>query len=414
MSNGNDTKDTTTSSTTLQSVIDDAVVALCSRNDYTEKVKTYVQISWRQYAEFCQHRGYIQYEPTHFEEFLESHRHGDKSWKSSTLERKLGNLKMLDLYFRRGGWERGQMNPPIELPPEFEEFLDKQDTFLIKTNHSDCSRATMRKSVAFIMRYFLTNGIKHLSEIDNAHISAYLLTLNGHAKSTVRGELSHLRMFLIYLQMFGYTEDNLATRVPNYRLGCGHSLVKIWESDEISKILDSVDRSNPKGKRDYAMMFIASELGVRCSDICNLRLTDIDWERCCISFVQSKTRNPNVLPLSEKLGNSIIDYLKVRPKTESEYLFVSLNPPYDRVKAFSSSFQKYVMRSGVKVSREAHYGLHSLRATVATKLLSVNVSPDVIFSFLGHTDRNTLSHYIRLDIENLRACALSFEGGELI
>ena len=74
----------------------------------------------------------------------------------------------------------------------------------------------------------------------------------------------------------------------------------------------------------------------------------------------------------------------------------------------------YVARSGVKVPIHAHHGLHSLRATVATKLLSADVSPDIIFSFLGHSDRESLGHYIRLDIENLRECALSFEDGDLL
>ena len=170
----------------------------------------------------------------------------------------------------------------------------------------------------------------------------------------------------------------------------------------------------PRVKRDYAFIIIAAELGVRSKDICDLKLSDIDWELCSISFVQSKTHKQNTLPLSEKVGSAIIDYLRIRPQTECEYLFVSLNPPYDKMKSIHSTFHRYVARSGVKVPMNAHHGLHSLRATVATKLLSADVSPDVIFSFLGHSDRETLGHYIRLDIENLRECALSFEDGDFI
>lgn len=412
--NADSAKTIMTGQDTIQAVIDGAIAALLSRDDYCEKWKTYIQIAWRQYAKFCESKGYTTYEPTHFEEFIDSHRDGDQQWRPGTLEKKSGNLKMLDLYFRKGTWERGQMNPLRDLPAEFEDFLEKQDIHLQKLAYSECSRDTMRRSVAFIMRFFLDSGVQYLSEIDNDRVSAYLLSLNGHAKSTIRGELSRLRLFLTHLQIFGYIDDNLAARVPEYRLGQDHSLVKIWESSEISKVLETVDRSSPKGKRDYAMISIAVELGVRSRDICCLKLTDIDWEACSISFIQSKTRHPNVLPLSENLGNAIIDYLRVRPQTDSDHLFVCLNPPYGKMKSFSSSFQKYVARSGVKVSREAHHGLHSLRATVATKLLSVDVSPDIIFAFLGHTDRNTLQHYIRLDIENLRECALSFEDGELV
>lgn len=191
-------------------------------------------------------------------------------------------------------------------------------------------------------------------------------------------------------------------------------MVKIWESNEINKVLETIDRSNPKGKRDFAMVSIAAELGVRSKDVCDLKLTDIDWDLCSISFFQSKTGKLNILPLSENIGTAIIDYLRVRPQTDSQYLFVNLNPPYGRMKSFNSSFMKYVARSGIKVKPEAHHGLHSLRATLATKLLSADVSPDVIFSFLGHTNRNSLDHYIRMDVENLRDCALSFEDGELI
>lgn len=382
--------------------------------NYDERMIKYDVSVWRRFLEFCDTKGYKLYSPPYKEEFITQIRNSSPPLKESTIARKMTALKKLDLLATKGSWTKGELNPLSELPPEFNDFLDKQDEYLVKTGHSDCSRETMRKSVAFVMRYFISNGVQHLSEIDNARVSAYLLTLSGHAKSTVRGELSRLRMFLSYLQLFGYTTENLAERVPEYRLGNSQSMVKIWESDEINKVLETIDRSSPKGKRDFAMVSIAAELGVRSKDVCDLKLTDIDWDLCSISFVQSKTRKPNTLPLSEKIGNAIIDYLRVRPQTDSQHLFVNLNPPYGRMKSFNSSFEKYVARSGVKVQPEAHHGLHSLRATLATKLLSVDVSPDVIFSFLGHTDRNSLSHYIRLDVENLRECALSFEDGELI
>lgn len=387
---------------------------LMHEQNYNIRMIKYEGSVWRDFLKFCEMNGYKQYSKSHKEEFLSELRNSDPPLKESTIARKLIAMKKLDLLATKGSWAKGELNPLPELPPEFNEFLDKQDEYLSRTNHSDCSRETMHKSTAFVMRYFLSNGVERLSEIDNARISSYLLTLHGHAKSTIRGELSRLRMFLSYLYLFGYTTENLAERVPEYRLGCSQSLVKIWESDEIDKVLAVIDRSSPKGKRDFAMISIVAELGVRSKDVRDLKLTDIDWDICSISFVQSKTGKPNTLPLSEKVGVAIIDYLRVRPQTDSEYLFVNLNPPYERMESFNSGFQKYVARSGVKVQPEAHHGLHSLRATLATKLLVADVSPDVIFSFLGHTDRNSLSHYIRLDIENLRECALSFEEGELI
>lgn len=381
---------------------------------YSMRSSEYTLLTWSQFQEFCNGKGYKTYLSSRKDEFIAELCNCTPPLKQSTIDRKAGSMKMLDLLATKGTWEKGMLNPLQELLPEFRSFLDAQDKYLIKTGYSECTRETMRDYISVVMRHFQNAGVTKLAELNGSHISAYLLTLRGHAKSTVRGELSRLRKFLSHLYLLGYTSENLAPYVPEYRLGQAQSMVKIWESDEIHAVLGTVDRANPKGKRDYAFITIAAELGVRSKDICDLKLTDIDWELCSITFVQSKTRKPNALPLTEKVGSAIIDYLRVRPQTECKYLFVSLNPPYAKMKSIHSAFHRYVERSGVKVPVNAHHGLHSLRATVATRLLSADVSPDVIFSFLGHSDRETLGHYIRLDIENLRECALSFEDGDFI
>lgn len=388
--------------------------AILKEQEYSARSSEYTLLTWRQFQEFCNEKGYKLYSSSYKDEFIAELGKGIPPLKQSTIDRKAGSMKMLDLLAIKGRWEKGMLNPLQELLPEFCAFLDTQEEYLTKSGYSECTRDTMRDYSSVVMRYFQNNGVTKLAELNGSHISAYLLTLRGHAKSTVRGELSRLRKFLSHLYLLGYTSENLAPHVPEYRLGQAQSMVKIWKSDEINAVLETVDKASPKGKRDYAFITIAAELGVRSKDICDLRLSDIDWELCSISFVQSKTHKPNTLPLNEKVGSAIIDYLRIRPQTECEYLFVSLNPPYEKMKSIHSTFHRYVGRSGIKVPVNAHHGLHSLRATVATKLLSADVSPDVISSFLGHSDRETLGHYIRLDIENLRECALSFEDGDLI
>ncbi len=397
----------------IEGLIAEGTVIL-KEQGYSLRSSEYTLLTWRQFQEFCDRNGYKTYLSSRKDEFIAELSNCTPPLRQSTIDRKAGSMKMLDLLAAKGTWEKGMLNPLQELLPEFRAFLDAQEEYLAKTGYSECTQKTMRDHVSVVMRYLQNAGVTKLAELNGSHISEYLLTLRGHAKSTVRGELSRLRKFLSYLYLLGYMSENLASHVPEYHLGQAQSMIKIWESDEINTVLDTVDRDSPKGKRDYAFITIAAELGVRSKDICDLKLSDIDWELCSISFVQSKTRNPNTLPLSEKVGSAIIDYLRIRPQTDCEYLFVNLKPPYDKMKSIHSTFHKYVERSKVKVPVNAHHGLHSLRATVATKLLSADVSPDVIFSFLGHSDRETLGHYIRLDIENLRECALSFEDGDLI
>lgn len=398
---------------TIKSLIKKATLNL-KKQKYSRRCYKYITSTWRQFQNFCDSKGATNYSTLLKEEFISELEKAKPTFKQSTIKRKTQSMKMLDLTYTRGTWKKGTLNPLSELSQESKDYLEQQDKYLLKTNHSECSRLTMRKHISTVLRYFHSIGMTRLSEIDETYISSYVLTLKGHAKSTIRGELSRFRIFLSYLYLMGYLENDLRHFVPKYHLGGSQSMVKIWKSEELQTVLETVDRSSVRGKRDYAFILIAAELGVRSKDICELKISDFDWEACSISFIQSKTQKANILPLNEKVGLAVIDYLQVRPKTNHNYLFVSLNPPYNKMTSFNSTFHRYIARSGVKVPVNAHHGLHSLRATVATRLLSADVSPDVIFSFLGHSDRNSLDHYIRLDIENLRECALSFEDGELI
>jgi len=401
-------------SATISSLVEDATLFLESRGDYCKREVDYISGTWRQFKKYCESQGFESYGSECRDSYIQSLFAGDQPLKPRTIKRKEGNLKLLDSYARNGTWTKGALNPKQELSEEFSDFITAQDDLLTKRHYSEFSHKSVRKQTVAALKYFQDHGITKFQEITADRISDYAISLKGHAKSTMRGELSRIRQILHNAYLLELTDGDLSVCVPTYNLGQPQSKVKIWNSREIGQVLETVDRSNPKGLRDAAYITIASELGMRSKDIADLKLSDFDWEACSIAFTQSKTGKANPLPLNEKTGQAIIDYLKVRPETDCEYLFVNMNPPYDKMKSFNTSFDKYVSRSGVTIPAEAHHNLHSLRATVATRLLEEGVSPDDIVSFLGHSDRESLQNYIRMDIEHLRSCALSFEDGEFI
>ena len=81
-------------------------------------------------------------------------------------------------------------------------------------------------------------------------------------------------------------------------------------------MLKCIDRSNPIGKRNYAIMLIASNLGLRTSDILALTMDNFNWRNNEINLVQYKTQELLCLPLSPQIGSAVIDYWKNgRPDT---------------------------------------------------------------------------------------------------
>ncbi len=78
----------------------------------------------------------------------------------------------------------------------------------------------------------------------------------------------------------------------------------------MNSLIKAIDRGNPKGKRDYAIILLACVLGLRVSDIKKLTFNCFHWEDKKLIFKQSKTKNIVTLPIPTEVGWAIIDYLK--------------------------------------------------------------------------------------------------------
>ncbi len=329
--------------TPIAALIKEATKALIEIG-YAERVIEYTVATWREFEKFCDDNRFITYQSEIKDKFVSRVNAYDPPLKHETILRKASCMKKLDAFALKSSWEKGVVLQKPLLPTEFKEFLDVQDELLVKKAYAEHTRKVIRELSYTFMLFLLNMGITCLSEINKDHISEFLLTFKGHAKSTLRGELSRLRRFLHHLYLTERTPNDLSLYVPKYHFGPTDSIVKIWRSDEINKVLESVDVSNPRGKRDNAIITIAVQLGMRTADILNIKLSDFDWDTGSLYFSQSKNGNPNALPLNEEVGLAIIDYLRVRPQTDSPYLFVNLNPPYEQMRRFASSFMRYYKR----------------------------------------------------------------------
>lgn len=84
--------------------------------------------------------------------------------------------------------------------------------------------------------------------------------------------------------------------------------------------------------RDKAMLLLGLRMGLRASDIVNLKISDINWKDPSIQFMQQKTKSELVLPMPVEVGNAIFNYLtKGRPEAESKYIFLRSAAPYTKV-----------------------------------------------------------------------------------
>ena len=150
-----------------------------------------------------------------------------------------------------------------------------------------------------------------------------------------------LREFLNYLFIENILFKDLSVCVPKIKTNKRKKLPTYLKQDEVEELLKNIPKEKKIDIRNYAIILIAARLELRLNDILDIKLKDIDWKNKKVNVIQPKTNNLNILPLSKEVGWAIIDYInKARPKRKSEYLFVKMNYPFEKLEQFTD-FNKY-------------------------------------------------------------------------
>jgi len=161
------------------------------------------------------------------------------------------------------------------------------------------------------------------------------------------------------------------------------------------------------GKRDYAMILLASRMGMRSGDIVNLKIQDVSGNKNELNIIQKKTGNPLHLPIVEDVRNAIDNYLAVRPNTDVEELFLNIYAPFKAVttSTIRNALRNYISASGVD-SGQRKRGPHVLRSSLASSMVNDTIPYEAVRKVLGHSSNNAIKHYARIDIEKLRQYSL--------
>lgn len=253
--------------------------------------------------------------------------------------------------------------------------------------------------------YLNRSGVYSIQDINECQILEFISTIENNKVNVV----SCLRVLLRFWFENHLIETDFDLVLRSYKWVKHEKVPSFFTPDEVGAIEASIDRSSGVGKRNYAMLLLASRLGLRASDIAHLQFSNIDWEKNEIRFVQYKTGNPISLPLLTDVGNAIIDYLKYgRFKSESQHVFISSRAPYITANKniVCSAIQEIIRKSKIKTDGRRH-GPHSLRHSLASCLLKNEVPMPVISEALGHVKTDTTMTYLRIDLTSLMKCALA-------
>ena len=249
-----------------------------------------------------------------------------------------------------------------------------------------------------------------MARCDAGTVEAFVAALAGYQFKTVEQKLCALRSFLRFASGDGLVDVALVDAVPAVKSRKQTSIPSVWDPADVTKIVDAVDRGNPSGKRDYAIILLVTRLGLRGIDVKRLEFSDFDWPGNRLSVVQTKTGHRVWLPLLKDVGWAVIDYIRSgRPVRDCPQVFIRHTAPIGPFSDQDHLHQilvKHARAAHVVVSEKRRHGMHSLRHTLATRLMEDGTPIEQIADILGHQSVKSTSVYLKSSLGLLAKCAL--------
>lgn len=302
-------------------------------------------------------------------------------------------------------------NKTTKILLRYESYLDILEEYLNLEEFRSLSPLTIsskRVTITSFLNYLGDNNVKDFHHCIQKNVTGYLSSLVNLSPSTISGRTFILRHFFNFLNSKNLALFSGNELFPVIFTNKRERILSFYSIEEMKRIISSIDRGTPYGKRDFVVVLLAAELGIRSGDIIRLKISDIHWERNTIEFVQYKTKIFNQLPLLENIKYALIDYLKNgRPESNLKNVFIGIKnggKPLTNT-CIHQIVSKYFQKADIDISERKH-GPHALRHSLASSMLCNNTPMYVIKEVLGHSNINTTRMYLNINVDTLRELAL--------
>lgn len=250
---------------------------------------------------------------------------------------------------------------------------------------------------------FLSEENIHVYDVTLEHLetfSAGLLDLGIHPSSQAR-ILSGIRAFYRFLVMDGRLDADPTELLESPQTG--FHLPEVLTVEEIDKLIESIDLSTPEGQRNRAMLEVLYSCGLRVSELCTLKLSDLYLEQGFIK-VEGKGSKQRLVPISPRAIKELHYYfidrniITIKPGYE-DFVFISR-----RGKNISRIMVFHIIKElADRIGLTKNISPHTFRHSFATHLLEGGANLRAIQTMLGHESIGTTEIYTHIDRNMLRS-----------
>lgn len=242
--------------------------------------------------------------------------------------------------------------------------------------------------------FFRFIGSKPLKKIKTQDVRSFLNHLKkekNYSKPALARKISSLRTFFSFLVSERHLEKDPMEKVSTPKLD--KTLPLVLTPKEAEKFMKEAQKRNA---RDYAIIVTFLHTGIRVQELCDIKLTDIDYENKTLR-IKGKGGKTRIVRISSRALSSIKKHLETRKNTGSEFLFLSNRNRKLSKREVQRIVKKYILFAGLnpKIS------CHKLRHTFATHSLQKGMDIRLIQRQLGHQKLSTTEKYTKISDEFL-------------
>ena len=260
------------------------------------------------------------------------------------------------------------------------------------------SKNTVKAYEADISSFFrwLINKDLEYKNLQEEHINQYISFLfqKKMKSSSVNRKISSIKSFYIFLVKRNFIKNSPLNDVVTPKQE--KYLPESMSEDEVDKLLNSPNVANKIENRDKAMIEMLYATGMRISELVNLKMTDVDINRCVVK-VFGKGSKERLVPFGETALDSLKAYLSERVQSSSKEIFLSNRGKKMTRVAFWQRVKIYLVRENLKNSISPH----TLRHAFATHLLNRGADLRSVQLLLGHSDLSTTQIYTHIAKQRL-------------
>lgn len=307
-----------------------------------------------------------------------------------------------------GGTPRKIKNVTIDVVDKSEEAIKKYEEYLrIERNYSPYTVSGYIKDINDFYDYIKQEKFGDLISVTKSNVSryyvSYLSTTLNHSKKSIARKLSSLRTFYRYLERTELVDNNPFELIETPK--ADKTLPQVLYPKEIKAIFDSIETKTAIGKRNHLIIELLYGTGMRVSELCALKESDIDYSNNMIKLF-GKGSKERYVPMNHHIVQSLHEYIEIARKElmlkreldDHGYLLVNAHggPLTTR------GVRVIIDQIGNSIPDSIKTHPHTFRHTCGTDLLSGGADLRVVQEILGHANLSTTQIYTHISKEQIK------------